>query len=876
MSDITVIQAEENVTITIEESPSIEVSIEESTDLEVTIQESTPIEITLETGIFTLKDHKLLTNIGNNTHVQIDTHISNKSPDINLGTSDVLYPTQNAVKTYVDTEIDGKVEFDYLKLAPGITPPDEEGVLWWNEDEFTLNINTGLGPVLQTGQEQLVLFFNDTGVQIDDGSILHPIGGTLSGGTVVPTVELAKADKFETCQGTLFVATSNVLNNTLGFGTRFGKVRGLDTTPFGAGAQIWLSDTNAGEFTNAQPQFPSYVISMGGTLNNDAIDGEIFVSITTRVEDTIANGWDGAIRETFDFRISSTGGVITGTLSNPGTLDDLTCMYSTGFFQFDTSTSGTIVLTAGTDTVPQANYVYIPESTKVLTVSTTEFPDDIEHCKVAYIVLRSATSTEDDDALVNQNWNDHIKRTDDNGHILHIAERIRQDAAKWNSGALGSCSVSGTPSDVYVSNTSGKVYQLHKQTFPAHDTSTGDKVHVVNDFTVPFKELSNLNTQILDANGAALSNSSFSFVMWGLQNKTGEESHLMINVPTGSYLKNNPDAAVEDASNHSVYDIPAPYASVGFLIARFTFQLESNGTDWTLYDTQDLRGFQPSNAAGGSSGGGGVSEFTALTDTPSSYIDQAGKVPTVNDGETALEFITLSTSHSCIGGLISNDGTTPDEIIDITELFPTISSDGTQALEVSADSLNITTAADWASGSVPTLTSASIFVWADYNSGTQIFILDDVTGSNIAGAKRRVGSLITDSSGDIIPFINYELDGGGIDTIYKEGPIIELNASSQSAGLKSVSVPIGINMDAKIAGLGATTVSVLAAFVAGDMDDFTPVLATIKMATTSSGGVFASQDGNIKTNTSGQIRLATNKTFSTYLSTFGFIDQRKA
>jgi hypothetical protein len=35
-----------------------------------------------------------------------------------------------------------------------------------------------------------------------------------------------------------------------------------------------------------------------------------------------------------------------------------------------------------------------------------------------------------------------------------------------------------------------------------------------------------------------------------------------------------------------------------------------------------------------------ISEFKDLTDTPSTYSGQAGKVPTVNTGETALEFST--------------------------------------------------------------------------------------------------------------------------------------------------------------------------------------------------------------------------------------------
>lgn len=39
-----------------------------------------------------------------------------------------------------------------------------------------------------------------------------------------------------------------------------------------------------------------------------------------------------------------------------------------------------------------------------------------------------------------------------------------------------------------------------------------------------------------------------------------------------------------------------------------------------------------------SSGGGGATTFTDLTDTPSTYTGQAGKVPTVNSAEDALEF----------------------------------------------------------------------------------------------------------------------------------------------------------------------------------------------------------------------------------------------
>lgn len=66
-------------------------------------------------------------------------------------------------------------------------------------------------------------------------------------------------------------------------------------------------------------------------------------------------------------------------------------------------------------------------------------------------------------------------------------------------------------------------------------------------------------------------------------------------------------------------------------------------TDRTLLscDGSDVR------LAGGG-GGGGSSTFLGLTDTPSSFSSQAGKVAAVNTGETALEFISVDVMSGAI------------------------------------------------------------------------------------------------------------------------------------------------------------------------------------------------------------------------------------
>ncbi len=541
----------------------------------------------------------------------------------------------NSVVTLSDNGDLEEVNTIQLDITPTSTTTNE-GELHWNTTDQTLDIHTKWGTTLQTGQEDLVIVYNATGVTISDGTPVHPVGGFNGRPSVAPAI----ADTHEGFSGEVVITTAEILNGQEGPATRFGKVRDIDTSSFSLGDTLWLSPTTAGEFVATKPEFPNYAIQLGGVTVDDAVNGEIIVGVMGTADDTIINFWNGVFRESFDFTVDATGGVITGTLVPTNGHPDMTMIFSDGFTMLDTDPGATIVLTAGTATVPQSNFVYIPKSTKVLTVSTSDWPS-AEHIKIAQVELLTAAITEGDiGALRNQNWNDHVEDTNlFQGHLSHIGEKLRQFEAQWDSGAAGTCTIVDTsPDDVYVSCTSGVIYQLHKQSFPALDSQTGDNVHIVNHNTTPYVEVTNLNTIVNDSAGVSLANRSFSFVLWGVQNKVNEPSHLMINLPTNSYQKNLYDQAISDASNYSVYSIPKKFQGVGFLIARFTYQLESNGTDWTLRDTEDLRGKIPNSTAGGGGGGSGVTDFTALSDTPSDYTDNAGKTLKVNSGETAVEF----------------------------------------------------------------------------------------------------------------------------------------------------------------------------------------------------------------------------------------------
>ena len=164
-------------------------------------------------------------------------------------------------------------------------------MLWWNDNELALNIATGIGPVLQVGQEQYILIYNDSSINtIPNGVILRPKAATIVDGEIIPTVEYAKADNWETVEGTLMASTMDILPLSIGLATKFGRVRGANTSGLQPGATAYISDTSPGYVTNERPRFPSYAIPVGAALSEGATAEAIFGPPGALVGASVAGG----------------------------------------------------------------------------------------------------------------------------------------------------------------------------------------------------------------------------------------------------------------------------------------------------------------------------------------------------------------------------------------------------------------------------------------------------------------------------------------------------------------------------------------------------------------------------------------------------------
>jgi len=160
--------------------------------------------------------------------------------------------------------------------VPGGT--GDEGLMTWNTDEGTVDLYLSADVTLQVGQELHVFARNESGSTITNGTVVKVTGASGS----KPTIELADASTEGGSAPTIGVATQDFSNNSSGYITTAGLVRGLDTSSFTEGVPIYLG--SSGAFTATQPTSPDHLVHIGWVVRSHATEGEILVHVN--------NGWE--------------------------------------------------------------------------------------------------------------------------------------------------------------------------------------------------------------------------------------------------------------------------------------------------------------------------------------------------------------------------------------------------------------------------------------------------------------------------------------------------------------------------------------------------------------------------------------------------------
>jgi|TARA_Y100000289_G_scaffold39202_1_gene38687 hypothetical protein len=183
------------------------------------------------------------------------------------------YLGDSGVALIGDTFItNGTGNFSTIDFGPIIAPAYQEGRLFYDSDNFTLSLYNDEADIsLQVGQEEYLRVRNNTTGTISNGSAVLING---SQGTH-PTIDLASADSEEHAQ-VVGLATHDISSSSFGYVTTYGIVRGLNTTGYSAGDEIFLS-TGSGALTSGTIDSPNYRVRIGHVLRSHVNQGAILV-----------------------------------------------------------------------------------------------------------------------------------------------------------------------------------------------------------------------------------------------------------------------------------------------------------------------------------------------------------------------------------------------------------------------------------------------------------------------------------------------------------------------------------------------------------------------------------------------------------------------
>ena len=167
---------------------------------------------------------------------------------------------------------------DYTAYTPTTAPTYSEGLVFYDSAAHTLNYyNDNSQMSLNIGQEQIVRVRNQTGSQINNGTVVYVSGAT--GQT--PLVTKAIATSYTTAD-VIGVTTTDIANNGYGYVTISGTVNGLDTSAFTDGASVYLSPSVAGTYTATEPTAPNYSIQIGVVIYSHGVNGKLLVALQTK------------------------------------------------------------------------------------------------------------------------------------------------------------------------------------------------------------------------------------------------------------------------------------------------------------------------------------------------------------------------------------------------------------------------------------------------------------------------------------------------------------------------------------------------------------------------------------------------------------------
>jgi hypothetical protein len=158
--------------------------------------------------------------------------------------------------------------------------------IYYNVDEGTYQAEINGTKILLLGQENLYRVKNQTGSAIPAGTVVG-FAGTLGASGII-LVSPFNANGSLPARYVVGVTPLEIPNDSLGYVTDFGKIRGIKTDENAAATEswvngdiLWADPNNIGGLTKTEPQAPNLKLPIAAVVYAAATNGELLVRVET-------------------------------------------------------------------------------------------------------------------------------------------------------------------------------------------------------------------------------------------------------------------------------------------------------------------------------------------------------------------------------------------------------------------------------------------------------------------------------------------------------------------------------------------------------------------------------------------------------------------
>jgi len=312
-------------------------------------------------------------------------------------------------------------------------------------------------------------------------------------------------------------------------------------------------NTVSGDFDNDSMIVDDKIIISGSTNNNGIFTVVSVSTLKIIVSETIEDESAGA-----EIKIETAG------------KGDITYIFNQKEFILNCTTGAgrngraRVVLTAGSDEVPQLGYSYITRNGAILTLNYSTTKPTGSYAMVFKAFIPSIAYSVSKGFYNSRRWTE-AKNVDGRGIIATILSKIR-NFKPYESGLKATITIDTVPSPDSVDFTvnAGIIREIYEQNINSLILSVNGAL-VVNDFTTKYREIFDLNEITHDAKNQPLNNKYFQLICAVSLNANGYPDKLLINVPNGSY--GSAKSAFDDIAKYSVTSFPKGFDSVYLLFA---------------------------------------------------------------------------------------------------------------------------------------------------------------------------------------------------------------------------------------------------------------------------------------------------------------------